>query len=304
MIIDPGVCAKKIVDIHGEAGRAWLERLPTTLAHCAREWSLEVLPPFAELSYNYVTPAITADGTPVVIKAGVPSQELAREAEALGVFDGHGVVQLLDADMGLGVMLLERVEPGASLADVDDDETVTQAAVSVMRQLWTPAPAGHGLASVSGWAAGLGALRAHFCGGYGPFPQDLVETVERLYAELLDPQGERTLIHGDLHPQNILSARRMPWLAIDPKGVVGDPMWDVATFVCSISRLLAASDQRRTLARRLDQVAGELDLDRQLVAKWGLAHCVLSGWWSYEDHGGGWEWAFERARLLESLQKR
>ena len=76
MIVDPGGCARKVVDIHGEAGSRWLERLPSIIADCAERWSLSVLPPFDELSYNYVTPAVRADGTQVVLKAGVPSSEL------------------------------------------------------------------------------------------------------------------------------------------------------------------------------------------------------------------------------------
>ena len=218
MIVDPRGCAAKIADVHGQAGRAWLARLPRTLSQCARRWSIEILPPFDDLSYNYVAPATTADGVPVVIKAGVPSDELAREIDALRVFNGHGIARLLEADAASGVMLLERLQPGEPLADLRSDEEITRAAASVMQQLWTPAPADHRFLSVRSWAAGLSALRAHFGGGYGPFPPDLVDTAQSLFAELLDPRREQTLIHGDPHPQNILSAERMPWLAIDPKG--------------------------------------------------------------------------------------
>ena len=301
MIVAPGSCASRIVDIHGDAGREWLARLPETLSACADRWSLEVLPPFEDLSYNYVTPAVTADGKHVVIKAGVPSQELAREIEALRVFDGCGIAQFVDADVGLGVMILERLQPGEPLADIDDDEALTPAAVQVMRQLWTPAPTDHNNATVSNWAGDLHDLRALFGADCGPFPRDLVDTAQGLFAELLDPAGEGTLIHGDPHPQNILSARRRPWLAIDPKGVVGDPLYDVATFACSLPRLPGAPEARRALARRVDQLAEELELDRQLIARWGLAQSVLSGWWMYEDHGGGWEGTFARARLFGSL---
>ena len=303
MIVDPRGCAAKIADVHGQAGSAWLARLPRTLAQCARRWSIEILPPFADLSYNYVAPAITAEGVPVVVKAGVPSDELAREIDALRVFNGHGIARLLEADPASGVMLLERLQPGEPLADLRSDEEITRAAASVMQQLWTPAPADHRFLSVRSWAAGLSALRAYFGGGYGPFPPDLVDTAQSLFAELLDPRREQTLIHGDPHPQNILSAERVPWLAIDPKGVVGDPLYDIATFACSVPRLPDESRQKRFLVRRLDQLADELSLDRRLIAQWALAQRVLSGWWSFEDHGGGWERPFALARLLESLLK-
>jgi len=303
MHIDLGTCESKILDIHGQRGREWIDRLPDTLATCAERWSLQILPPFTDLSYNYVTPALAASGDPVVIKAGVPSQELNREMEALRAFDGHGITRLIDADVGLGVMLLERLLPGEPLADIEDDETVTHVAAVVMRQLWTPVPADHRFATVRDWASDLDELRRFFGGGFGPFPPDLVETAQGMFAELLGPAREGTLIHGDTHPQNMLSAQREPWLAIDPKGVTGDPLYDVACFAGSLPDTLPEADQRPLLARRVDQLAEELELDRRLIARWGLAHCVLSGWWSFEDHGRGWEGAFERAKVFESLME-
>ena len=50
--VDPSGCAPKIIDVHGQAGVEWLARLPALLADVAARWSLTVLPPFPELSYN------------------------------------------------------------------------------------------------------------------------------------------------------------------------------------------------------------------------------------------------------------
>ncbi len=301
MTIDPSGCAQKIVDIHGVNGRRWLEELPETMALAAHRWDLEIEPPFEDLSYNYVAPARTGDGREVVVKAGVPSLELTCELEALRLFDGRGIAQLLDADEELGVLILERLRPGRPLAEIKDDEALTQSAVALLCELQVQAPPGHGFASVAGWAAGLGRLRDHFGGGFGPFPPDLVEAAESLFAGLIDPSSDYVLIHGDLHAGNILSAGREPWLAIDPKGVVGNPVYDVAVFAVSAPRMEREADDKRFLSRRIDQLAGELALDRPLIVDWSVAHCVLSGWWSYEDHGGGWENAIATARMLQSL---
>ena len=50
-------------------------------------------------------------------------------------------------------------------------------------------------------------------------------------SELLSSAGEPMLLHGDLHHYNILAAERQPWLAIDPKGVVGDPVYETGVFL-------------------------------------------------------------------------
>ncbi len=67
--IDPSGCARYVIDIHGKAGVEWLENLPEILSGCAERWSLEILPPFEHLTFNYVTPGIREDGAPVVLTA-------------------------------------------------------------------------------------------------------------------------------------------------------------------------------------------------------------------------------------------
>ena len=43
-----------------------------------------------------------------------------------------------------------------------------------------------------------------------------------------DPASTGTLIHGDLHYENVLAADREPWLVIDPKPMSGDPHYEIA----------------------------------------------------------------------------
>jgi streptomycin 6-kinase len=110
------------------------------------------------------------------------------------------------------------------------------------------------------------------------------------------------LIHGDMHPGNIQRGGHEPWLAIDPKGVVGEPFYDVATFATWPPIGLDPSQLKRCLSRRVDQLAEELQVKRHRLLAWGLAQSVLSGWWSYEDRGRGWEPAFQRAELFDELR--
>ncbi len=303
MIAVPTAFARTINELHGETGDEWLRRLPALLADCALRWSLTILPPFEPLTYNYVAPAIRRDGADVVLKVGVPNPELLTEIEALRWFGGQGVVQLLDADPELGILLLERLKPGAPLSKLADDQQATSIAAQVMRQLWRPAPLEHAFPTVAKWAAGLERLRRQFGGGTGPLPSGWVVAAEHLFGELIGSMAEPVLLHGDLHHENILSAERQPWLALDPKGVVGEPAYEVGALLRNpIPALLEQPHPERTLARRVDQLAEELRFDRARLVAWGLAQAVLSAWWSVEDHGHGWEWGIACAEALAKLR--
>lgn len=300
----PAEFARTITELHEAVGVEWLNRLPSLISGCAQRWSLTVMPPFEPLSYNYVAPAIGADGTEVVLKVGVPNPELLIEIEALRLYDGRGIVRLLDADRDQGVLLLERLKPGTPLSSLTDDERATSIAAQVMRQLWKPVPSGPAFPTVAQWAAGLKRLRKHFDGGSGPFPPTLVAAAETLFVELIDSMAEPVLLHGDLHHQNILAAERQPWLALDPKGLVGEPAYEVGALLRNpMPQLLSKPQPRRVLARRVDQLAEELGFDRARLLGWGLAQAVLAGWWSFEDHGHGWEGWIACAGVLATLDQ-
>lgn len=260
------------------------------LTRCQERWSLTIGGRISEASDNFVAPVIRLDGTAAVIKLSTPSRELRCEIEALRIFDGRGSVRLLDADPEEGCVFLEHLKPGTPLSSLENDSDGITAAVEVMRQLWRPVPAAHSFPSIADLAAGLGKLRERFSGGTGPLPVRLVEEAETLFAQLISTMTDPVLLHGDLHPGNILSAERQPWLAVDPKGVIGER-------ACELWPLLEN-------ARRIDQLADELSLDRQRIRAWGIAQGVLAAWWCLEDHGAGWEWAINRAEALSSLSQR
>ena len=186
---------QKVIGVHGEAGADWLSRLAEIIAECQRLWSLRVLPPFTSLSYNYVAPAVYADGTDAVLKLGVPSHEIKAEIEALRVFDGLGIVRMFESDFDLGAMLLERLKPGEMVSNIKDDEQATSITARVMKRLWRPQPPEHSFPTITEWAAGLDRLRGRFDGGTGPFPAHLVQQAETLFSELIATMGEPVLLH-------------------------------------------------------------------------------------------------------------
>ncbi len=298
----PDELQRRALDLHGDAGANWLRDLPRLVARYAERWSLTLGPPFADVGYSYVAPGTREDGEPIALKIGFPNLELTTEIAALRIFDGRGAIRLIESDDESGALLLERPEPGASLITVADGDQATPIAAAVMRKLWRPVPDDHPFPAVADWQADLGDLRTRFDGGTGPIPARLVEQAERLSTDLLASATRMVLLHGDLHHGNILSAQREPWLAIDPKGVVGDPSYEVGPLLINpFERPSEVPDLDRILARRIAVLSEALGFDRERLRAWGLARAVVSAWWSIEDHGSGWESAIAYAEALASI---
>jgi streptomycin 6-kinase len=302
----PDTFVKSTLDLFGAQGQAWLDNLPNFLGKLEERWGMRLELPF-ELSYNYVAPGVCADGSEVVLKTWLVNVEMLSEMESLRLWDGKGIARLLEHDAEAGAMLLERLRPGTTLAEVADDDEATRIAARVMHQLWIPAPEDlHGLLrTAEGWAKGMTRLRAEFGGGVGPYPQRLVEAAERLFADLLASTGPMLLLHGDLHHWNILKAQRDPWLALDPKGLIGEAEYEPGALLRNRWPVRAGiTEVKRFNGRRIAILCEELALDRQRVLGWSMAQAVLSAWWTYEDHHQVAEdMIFLAQALLEMLEE-
>jgi streptomycin 6-kinase len=274
---------------YGQKGLDWLGTLPSLLDEFSQRWSLTLLPPFEPLSYNYIVPAITAESRDTVLKTGFPNPELLTEIYALRHYAGQGSAQLLESNTEKQIMLLERIRPGKNLFDLDDDQQSTLIAAQLMQQLWKPVAEEQLFPTVSHWMRNLFDLQPQNT----PIDNRLIAIAQQLTEALLDSEANVVLLHGDLHHWNILSAGRQPWLAIDPKGIVGEPIFDVCALLRNpVSRITSIPDFADTTRRRLNILAEVLGFEKKSMLQFSLAQAVLSAQWSYEMGSPDWQ-AFE-----------
>ena len=115
---------------------------------------------------------------------------------------------------------------------------------------------------------------------------------------------EQVLLHGDLHHENILAAERASWLAIDPKGVIGEPAYETGALLRNrLPNLLDAPQAVRVLTRRIDQLSEMLYFARARVRNWAMAQAVLSMWWTIEDGGDISQDQLTCAEMLASIKR-
>jgi streptomycin 6-kinase len=110
--------------------------------------------------------------------------------------------------------------------------------------------------------------------------------------------GPRDIValHGDIHHGNILDFGERGWLAIDPKGLLGERGFDYANLFCNPDQVAAGPER---FDRRLAIVAELARLDRARLLDWILAWAGLSAAFHLEDgeDPGG---ALAIARLADS----
>lgn len=286
--------ALSTVQREGERGRAWLATLPGLADELLGRWDCEPTEAVTHGQVGIVVPVRRRyDGTPAVLKISFPHPGNAHEPDAFAVWEGRGAVRLYERDDARFAMLLERVGrvgEGAeadSLADVDDIDEAVTAAGRLARRLAVPAPAGLPRMSslVAEWEC---ELRDEDRELGSPLPARVVAAAIGTVRELGGDQPD-TLIHGDLHFTNVLRSEREPWLAIDPKGYVGDPAYDSITLLRTrFEPLLTAPDPRAAILRRLAVFADAAEVDRDRARRWAQARAVTAAHWGLRHGDPAW----------------
>ncbi|MFD6181995.1 aminoglycoside phosphotransferase family protein [Streptomyces goshikiensis] len=287
MIVLPEAFVRVTVDREGPAGSAWLSGLPAIVREVAERWDCTA---DGELLYGgvgIVVPVLRKTTEPAVLKVSFPHPENRFEPDALSAWGGRGAVLLHERDDDRYAMLLERAHP-TTLAQAAQGEEVAAIAGSVSSRLAVPAPAG--LPRLQDRAA---AWEEQLRQDARDFPEALpsrtVQAASATVRELALHQPD-TLIHGDLNARNILAGIREPWLAVDPKGWVGDRAYDCGTLTKSRSVVLAEQgDLARGIDRTLDAFTSAAELDRERARRWAQLSAVQAAY-------GGRRRGFRRGR--------
>ena len=233
------------------------ERLRATAEEVAREWGVPLGERLTAGRFSYVAFA----GDDAVLKVvPVEDDEADHEADALALLEGDGAVRLLRHDRARRAILVERARPGHDASGLPEDEAI-RAAIAAANSFWRPAVRDRPFRwigdHVPRWLENAG---DHY----------LVRQAKEIYA-LMHP-SDTTLVHGDFHHHNLLR-HGDSWVVIDPKPMVGEPEFDVPTFLWNpIGHLPTRESVERWIGAFAD--AG---LDANLIRKWAIVRGTYQG---------------------------
>jgi streptomycin 6-kinase len=235
---------------------------------------------------------LTADGVPFeslagallpVRRADAPAmlklahaEEEQRGAALLAWYGGDGAVKVLAREAE--ALLMERAVGTLTLGDMarnGEDEAATRILCETAARLHEPRDEDppESLVPLPLWFREL-AVAANRHGG----PYALAASIAE---ELLQAPQDIVALHGDIHHGNVLHDAQRGWLAIDPKGLVGERGYDHANMLCNPDVETATAPGR--LVRQLEVICEAAGLDRERQLMWTLAYCGLSASWTLSD---------------------
>lgn len=255
-----------------DRAEAFAAELPGRVAELVDRWGLRLGHLFDSGASSVVIAALARDGRPAAVKLSPDAPFLTRQGAMLRHLEPtQRAPRVLAEDPATGTLLLERVLPGDTLdSSRSAPPTTTQ------------------------WAALLGDLHGTSAEGVEDTLHDRCgEMVERIGArqqrphvrklvadqvweravgtcrELLQTQGDRVVIHGDLHLGNVVDGGDQGLVVIDPKLCVGDPCFDMVDFVVT-------SGTAPEMLDRGDDLAALTGTDPQRLRAWVGVNAVVT----------------------------
>jgi streptomycin 6-kinase len=224
------------------------------------------------------------DGTSAIIKALKPDG--ARErigAHYLQWANGNGAVRLIDHSEDHFLLADAGEMTLAEFWTIRGEECATDRIVDVIDKL-------HGNSNDANIdLSQLTPLTQHFEALLQPSmtaPSEAKAALafaRELASLLLDDQSEAIPLHGDLHHDNILFSETYGWVAIDPQGLFGDPIYDCANVFGNPNgpiEQIVNGPRAHYLSTRF---AALFRSEPSHVLRYAIAHAGLSLSWHLED---------------------
>ena len=258
----------------------WVTSLPATIAALCAHWEITLDPGIPDTFITLVLPGHSAWLGPVVIKSSPLADEFRAEVTALRLAAGQNVARVHDLDLDRSVMVIERVVPGTQLREVAmSDDDATRLAAMTVATMWRPVPDPAGLYPLRRW------MRALL--DWPPRPgfaaTDLISEAQVLAEALLARSTRTCLLHGDFQHHNLLLRGSGDWAIIDPKGLYGDPGFEVAAWMYNPPGVVDRDDYPELVERRVAICSEVWGIARQDLIAWAFVGAVLSVCWAADD---------------------
>ena len=250
-----------------------LDLMPGQLDHYKELWGLAADGDPFNTHSSLLQPILYNDAK-CMLKIAVSDEER-RGNNLMTWWNGNGAaIVLLHDDAAL---LMERANGERSLTEMAtqgrDDEAIQIICLVVDRLHTHQAPYPTDLIPLNTWFKSLGLIAERQGGVFAQCSQ--------VANELLNNPKNQIALHGDIHHGNILDFGEKGWLAIDPKGLIGERGFDYANLFCNPDAAIATDPGR--FIKRIRAVSEAARLEPKRLLQWIAAWAALSAAWAIED---------------------
>ena len=269
------------------------QKAHTNLETYAILWHLSGLRQIDYNSVNHLFTCISAKHGPCILKISPRVNETITEHGMLTALDGNRLCKVYEADLVNGVLLIERITPGTPLREEPDLSTRLAIFCGLFPGLHQPPADKATYPTYMDWVSRIAAYTQTRI-DYKDLSEKMT-TAEEICRRLWEKYPRELLLHGDLHHDNILLGEH-GYHIIDPKGVIGDPVFDIPRFILNEADL-DQGDKFAYIIRVLAEKLGIPDVDIRLL--FYVETCMANSWKVESNREPDWNGVLFAERMMD-----
>ena len=282
--MDKCYCFKQneVENVINRFGKDFYEKALRNIEAYADKWALTSSQFIPSYSAKLVFKCSSEKFGSVVLKIGNPSfREVFTEFNTLHEYNGRRFCRVFEADIENGVILEECVQPGNPLRDESSLDKRLAVFCSLYKGLHILPVKAEIYPTYSQWICRITE--------YMSKRQDCIELylhmkkAKDICLSVSTQYSQSLLLHGDFHHDNILLGNDGKYVIIDPKGVIGDPVFDVPRFILNEFGDEITTELYEKINLIISTLEKNISIPSSILKQCLYVETVMGMCWSVED---------------------
>lgn len=257
------------------------------LSFYREKWSLEGVQRYLDTSSSLLFKVLYKD-KPSILKIFKNGSDETRSWVALKAYGGFGAVKIYKHTDS--AILMQEIRSTNSLVDIiksgcDEDGTIIFC--DIIKKLHRRNGDSTFLLPILDLAQGF---NRYADSGNSIVSDYFLKKAQKIFLDLESTQKTKVILHGDLHHFNILHDKKYGWLAIDPKGYIGEPEFEIGAYLKNPVGFPRFFLDKKLITQRIKIVEDRLGYDRDRMLKWAFSLTILSVIWNIEAKKDYQDW--------------
>lgn len=256
----------------------------------SEKWELSDFVFIENYSFNAVFFCKSKQYGDCVLKIGGEEQdaEFVSEYNVLREYNGNGrYVKVYESDIDIEkrkkAMLIERVIPGKRLRE----EPLLEKRLAVFSDLFNGfhiEPTNPEIYNTYiKWVCDMTNLYSKEGGQYKELAEHMMKAKDLCF-EIIKTYDRKVLLHGDFHIDNIISDGNGKYMIIDPKGIIGDPVFDVMRYISNEDWGAISENGFDNVVKIIEYLEKSLNIPNKIIRQcWYIEMAMVNGWDDEDD---------------------
>ena len=262
------------------------------------KWELSEIEFMSELSNNnLIFHAASKRYGKVILKVLLIDGCQDNELPALKLFQGENVCKLYAYSLEDAVYIMERITPADTLYESAPRSERIQIAGEIFKGLHKNSAPDPIFPTYTEWfeAGKEGTKNRRDCEALYQY----LDSAEQMLADICKKYSRSFLLHGDLHHENILKNEKGGYTVTDPKGVIGDPAFDLSRFILDEFRDDLTSEPRAAVLDFVQKLGDSVGIPCGILLRCLYIETVI---WLFREELAQGESLEECAQLITNMK--